>query len=163
MKNIFYICDIIKKKSMLTWVKRFFKRTYVQWQIKSRYKWLQDNRKMSEAESVCLSICRSMISHPDSKFLIAPLSMKRYIKNELLGVFVILDDRTVSITNHVYHYDVKISQRDWDRICSMYDGKTEKIRNEYEDEIMAQIQHSLRNIKDKIENLNKTSQDISNQ
>ncbi len=118
---------------------------------------------MSEAESVCLSICRSMISHPDSKFLIAPLSMKRYIKNELLGVFVILDDRTVSITNHVYHYDVKISQRDWDRICSMYDGKTEKIRNEYEDEIMTQIQHSLRNIKDKIENLNKTSQDISNQ
>jgi len=108
---------------------------------------------MSEAETLCLSICRSMISHTNSKFLIAPLSMVRYIKNEDLGLFVILDDKNISITNHVYHYDVRVSQRDWDRITTMYDGKTEKIRKEYEDEIMTQIKFSLKNIHDKIKNL----------
>jgi hypothetical protein len=147
---------------MFRGLKRLTKRFYVKWKLKSRYKWLQEERKNTEAESVCLSICRSLISHPTSKFLIAPISMKRYIKNEQLGLFIILEDRNISVTNHVYHYDVKLSERDWDRICTMYDSKTEKIREEYESEIMRQIQHSLRNIKDKIEKLNQTSQDISN-
>ena len=123
---------------------------------------MQQERSMTEAESVCLSICRSLISHPTSKFLIAPISMKRYIKNEELGLFIILEDRNISVTNHVYHYDVKLSERDWDRICTMYDSKTEKLRQEYENEIMQQIQHSLRNIKEKIEMLNKASQNIPN-
>lgn len=143
----------------MKFLKRLAKRLYVKWKLKSRYKWLQQDKvKMTEAESVCLSICRSMISHPDSKFLIAPISMKRYIKNENLGLFVILEDRNISITNHVYHYDVKISQRDWDRICGMYDMKTEKLREGYEEEIMQQIKHSLISIKDKIDHLNQISQ-----
>jgi hypothetical protein len=134
-------------------LRKLFRRLYVKWRLKSRYKWLKEDRPMSEAETLCLSICRSMISHTNSKFLIAPLSMVRYIKNEDLGLFVILDDKNISITNHVYHYDVRVSQRDWDRITTMYDGKTEKIRKEYEDEIMTQIKFSLKNIHDKIKNL----------
>lgn len=143
-------------------LKRIAKRLYVKWKLKSRYKWMQQERNSTEAETVCLSICRSLISHPTSKFLIAPISMKRYIKNEQLGLFIILEDRNISVTNHVYHYDVRLSERDWDRICTMYDSKTERIREEYESEIMEQIQHSLRNIKDKIDKLNQTSQDIPN-
>lgn len=138
-------------------IRKFFKQLYVKYSLKSKYKWLQTNDEKSETEKLCLSICRSMISHPNSKFLIAPLSMVRYIKNEELGLFVILDDKSISITNHVYHYDVRVSQRDWDRITTMYDGKTEKIRKEYEDEIMTQIKHSLKNIHDRIKNLNQSA------
>jgi len=139
---------------MFKWIRQKYKRWYVSWKLKTRYRWLSEQQKITEAEKVCLSICRNMISHQGSKFLIAPLSGKRYIKNDTLGLFIILDERTVSITNHVYHYDVRISERDWDRICTMYDSKTEKIRQEYESEIMKQIQHSLVNLHEKIRNLN---------
>lgn len=139
----------------MKFLKRLIKRLNVKWKLKTRYGWLQeDNVRMTETESVCLSICRSVISHPGSKFLIAPISMKRYIKNESLSLFIILENRNISITNHIYHYDVKLSQRNWDRICGMYDIKTEKIREGYEDEIMQQIKHSLVTIKDKIGRLN---------
>jgi len=134
-------------------LRKLFRRLYVKWRLKTKYKWLQNETKISETETLCLSICRSMISHANSKFLIAPLSMVRYIKNEDLGLFVILDERNISITNHVYHYDVRVCQRDWDRITTMYDGKTEKIRKEYEDEIMTQIKFSLKNIHDRIKSL----------
>jgi len=139
---------------MFKFIKKFYKRQYVKWRINAKYKWLGEQRKITDTERMCLSICRNMISHKDSKFLIAPLSRKRYIKNDHLGLFVILDERTISITNHVYHYDVRVSERDWDRICQMYDSKTEKIRLEYESEIMTQIQHSLTNLHEKIKNLN---------
>jgi hypothetical protein len=143
----------------MKFLKRLAKRLYVKFKLKTRYKWLQEDKlKMTEAEKVCLSICRSMISHTESKFLIAPISMKRYIKNDLLGLFIILEDRNISVTNHVYHYDVKLSQREWDRICNMYDLKTEKLRESYEEEIMQQIKHSLTKIKDKITHLNEISQ-----
>ena len=106
----------------------------------------------TEGEKTALTICRHLITHNNSKFLIAPLSGKRYIKNEELGLFLILDEKLVSITNHLYHYEINVNQRDWDRIVLMYDNKTERIRQQFEDEIMAQIQHSLIDIKNKVEN-----------
>jgi len=120
---------------------------YVAWILKVRYK----DTKTTQTESTSLSICRYLISNESSKFLIAPLSGKRYIKNEMLGLFIILDDKQISITNHLYHYEINVNQREWDRISLMYDNKTERIRQQFEDEIMAQIEHSLSDIKTKIE------------
>jgi len=119
----------------------------VAWILKVRYK----DTKTTQTESTSLSICRYLISNESSKFLIAPLSGKRYIKNEMLGLFIILDDKQISITNHLYHYEINVNQREWDRISLMYDNKTERIRQQFEDEIMAQIEHSLSDIKTKIE------------
>ncbi len=127
--------------------KRLFKRMYVAWILRVRYK----DTKTTQTESTSLSICRYLISNESSKFLIAPLSGKRYIKNEILGLFIILDDKQISITNHLYHYEINVNQREWDRISLMYDNKTERIRQQFEDEIMAQIEHSLTDIKTKIE------------
>jgi len=100
-----------------------------------------------------MSIARSLITHPESKFLLAPLSGKRYIKNAELELFCILDHGTISITNHVYHYDVVVGDRNWERLSNMYDGKVETIRQEYEDQIMSQIEHSLENIIKKVKSL----------
>jgi len=126
---------------------KLFRRIYVRWILKTRYKHVSIN----ETERTSLSICRYLISHESSKFLIAPLSGKRYVKNEMLGLFIILDDKQLSITNHLYHYEINVNNRDWDRITIMYDNKTERIRQQFEDEIMAQIQNSLSDIKNKIE------------
>lgn len=126
---------------------KLFRRIYVKWILKTRYKKVVIN----DTEKTSLSICRYLISHESSKFLIAPLSGKRYVKNEMLGLFIILDDKLLSITNHLYHYEINVNNRDWDRITIMYDNKTERIRQQFEDEIMAQIQNSLSDIKSKIE------------
>jgi len=134
-------------------MKRIFKRLYVKWSLLTKYKWLKaEEDNLTENEKSAISICRSLIRHNDSKFLIAPLSGKRYIKNSSLDLFVILDDRRVSLTNHVYHYDVRLLQRDWDRVVGMYDNKTEKIRLDLENQIKSQINYSLQTILDKVNN-----------
>lgn len=137
---------------MIKFIKRIGKRLYVKWLIWNRNTSSAGAIKVSETQKMSMSITRSLITHPDSKFLIAPLSGKRYIKNTEKGLFIILDKGTISLTNHVYHYDIVISDRNWERLIKMYDGKVETIRQEYEDQIMSQIEHSLHKIKDKITN-----------
>ena len=110
-----------------------------------------DRPILEDNERICASVCRKLINHPSSKFLIAPLSMKRYIKNSELELFIVLQDRQISITNHVYHYDVVISNRNWERVTTMYDNKTEKIRQEFENEMSSQIKHSLSTILSKLD------------
>lgn len=61
-----------------------------------------------------------------------------------------MDDRKITITNHIYHYDVILTQRDFDRMTHMYDNKTEQIRNDFENEMMSQIMVSLSTILHKI-------------
>jgi hypothetical protein len=135
-------------------MKKLLKRWFKRLSVKSK-RWFKNNplnpkRELTKNETICLSICRKLISHPDSKFLIAPVSHKRYIKNENLGLFVVLDDTQVSITNHVYHYDVNLTFDEWDKLRKIYDAKTEKIRQDYESEIRSQIVHSLSTILEKV-------------
>lgn len=136
---------------MKNFFSRLIKRLKFKYVLYSRYK-ISNNysENISETAKLSLIICRTLIRNEKSKFLIAPLSGKRYIKNEDLGLFIILDDKHISITNHIYHYDVVFQQREWDRIVNMYDNKTEKIRQQFEDEIMSQINCSLTLIKNKV-------------
>jgi hypothetical protein len=138
---------------MIESIRRYFKRLYVKYLLWAKYHKLGTEGTKTpnnNNERLCKSICYKLINLYDSKFLIAPISGKRYIKNSRLELFVILDDRRISITNHVYHYDVLLDERDWDRISTMYDNKTEKIRQEFEDEMKSQINNSLHNILDKM-------------
>ena len=128
-------------------IKSFFKRKYVKYLINVRYsKMVKDETQPNPNDRLCKTICYKLINHKDSKFLIAPISGKRYIKNSRLELFVILDDKRISITNHVYHYDVVFTDRDFDRIIRMYDNKTETIRQEFENDMKSQIQSSLSTI-----------------
>jgi len=136
-------------KRLSKFLKRTAKRTYVKWTIWNRTN-SAEKVKISETQKMCLSICRTLITHKDSKFLIAPISGKRYIKNTALSLFVIFDGHTVSMTNHVYHYEVEIDDRNWQRITHMFDDKVETIRREYENEIMSQIENSLHKLQEKV-------------
>lgn len=132
------------------YINRMSKRLYVKWIQWNREGKTKEQKKVSETEKICVSICRNLISNSNSKFLLAPVSGKRYIKNSDLELFVILDDRHISITNHIYHYDVSIQDRNWFRLINMYDLKVESIRIEYENEIMSQIENSLSKIQQKV-------------
>lgn len=138
---------------MEKFIKRITKRIYVKWLIWNRNSISKEDKKISDTQKMCMSIARSLITHPESKFLTAPISGKRYIKNAELDLFCILDHGTISITNHVYHYDVNVNDRNWERLSKMYDGKVETIRQEYEDQIMSQIEHSLENIIKKVKSI----------
>ncbi len=105
---------------------------------------------VDENEIKSSAICRRLISHPDSTFLIAPLSHKRYIRNEPLGMFIVLSNKRINITNHVYNYDVNLSDVVADKLNDMFDNKVESQRLLFESEIKSQIKHSLTTILGKL-------------
>lgn len=131
--------QIIKTK-----IKRLIAKILIYINKKSNPKTIDENSK------ICLNICRKLIKDKNSKFLIAPISGKKYIKNSELGLFVIMDGGKISITNHVYHYDIYLDMKEWEKISKIYDARTESDRQVYENEIHSQIEFSLQSILDKV-------------
>jgi hypothetical protein len=132
-------------------IKRMIKRFCVRYKIWYRNNFLFYTVKAERNESVACSLCRNLIIHNDSEFLIAPLSLKKYIKNDILGIFIILYNQKLSITNHIFHYDIDISVKNFNKLCKQYDNKVEKKREEYETSVKSQITHSLSSILDKLD------------
>ena len=115
--------------------------------------------EMTSYEKTCFMICLKVIKHPTTKFMIAPMSNKRYIENKELDIFITMDSNRVDLTNHVYHYSVKLNNRDWERVTQIFDLETEKRRLNYEDIVNSQIKNSLHNVLERISNLNNNSID----
>jgi hypothetical protein len=108
----------------------------------------------NEEELFCVEICKKLIPSQESKLTNAPLSHKRYIKNDEKDMFVVIYDRSISLINHIYSYNVFIeNDKLYGEILQMFDNELEKRRLELENEIKSNIKHSLRSI------LNKVSQD----
>jgi hypothetical protein len=140
---------------MKTRVKRFFSRLKLKMYIwsKSPSRVVQTFQEESLSyEKTCFKICLKVINHKDTEFMIAPLSEKKYLKNEDMGIFITFANRRVEITNHVYNYNVKLNPRDWQRLVFIFDNETEKRRINYENEVNSQITNSLHNVLEKISN-----------
>ena len=140
-----------------SWVKRFFKRQYVKFQIGIRKSRLGEIEEEKEYQRTCLAICRKLITQKDTQFLLAPISGKRYITNNRLQIFIVLQDRHINIINHIYNYSVFVGIRDWERLMFVYDNECERRRIEYEDQIKSQIDHSLHKILDSLLSQNSPS------
>lgn len=109
----------------------------------------QNNQKtIYEAE--CISICKKLINKDDSILLTTPISNKKYIRNEENDIFVILDSNNVQVINHIYSYNVLLSDKSWDFLTSYFNNEVERRRIEFEREITSNIQHSLKNILTKL-------------
>ena len=61
-------------------------------------------------------------------------------------MFITLDYGRVEITNHVFNYNVKLLNRDWERLVYIYDTETEKRRNDMEKEVNSNIKNSLEHV-----------------
>lgn len=129
---------------------KFYKRFRVFLEKLNRRSAMKTYEELELHEKTAFKICVKLISHEDSVFTIAPITNKRYILNETLNLFIIIDYGKVEITNHVFHYDVKLSSRDFERILYLYDTETEKRRTNTEKEIKTNIKHTLDNIYKKI-------------
>ena len=126
-------------------VKRWIQKSYIQFHRKfldldgidkSRY----------EHEGEALQICKKLIKNEESILLMAPISGKRFVKNEKMGIYVIMEGRNVKVINHIYSYNVVLGEKAWNKLISFYDDEIEKRRIEFEKEITANIKHSLKNI-----------------
>ena len=138
---------------MMRCIKRFLKRRYVKLQLSIRRTHvIKTYQEESGHEQKAKAIFRKLIKSETSKFTIAPLSEKRYIVNKKLGVFIILDDTKLEITNHVYHYELKLPYADALKLRKLFNDRLEKDTQEYESEIRANIQSSLNVLLDKIQN-----------
>ena len=132
---------------------RFFKRLKLKLHLwtkrSSMMKTYQE--EIASYEKTCFKICLKLISSPDSDFMIAPMSNKRYIRNDRFQMFITMDFGRIEITNHVFNYNVKLSGRDWERLTYIFDTETEKRRLETEQEVSSQIKNSLQHVLEKLE------------
>jgi hypothetical protein len=132
-------------------MKKFFSRIFKR--LKHRIFLLFSGRSIKKLEDdiatyekTCFKICLKLISHRDSEFMIAPMSGKRYIRNNELSMFITMDFGRVEITNHVFNYNVKLLNRDWERLVYIFDTETEKRRLEMEKEVSSNIKNSLEHV-----------------
>ena len=134
---------------------RFFKRLKMKFFLWSQRSKIIPTYKedVSSYEKTCFKICLKIINHKSTDFMIAPLSDKKYLKNDELDIFITFSDRRVDITNHVYHYNVKLSDRDWTRLNFIFDKETDKRRIDMETQVNSQIKNSLTDVLEKISNL----------
>lgn len=112
-----------------------------------------DNRPpVTQEEQYSVDICIRLIKLQSSKLTYAPISHKRFIKNDDLDMFIVIDSNTVNLINHVYSYSVYIENSDlYLSILRSFDEVLEDRRQELENEIRSNIQHSLKNILQKID------------
>jgi hypothetical protein len=98
----------------------------------------------------CTAICRKLIHNPDSELLIAPISRKKYIKNEQFGIFITMEDGEITITNHTYSYFIKLPDLDWTKLKDFFKKEMEERALQMEKDLDVQIKHSLETIYSKI-------------
>ena len=104
----------------------------------------------SQHEKECVDICRKLIPLKETKLLITPLSPKKYIRNDELDIYVIIEGRHVDIINHVYSYSLVLEGKGLEVIMDMFNKELESRRQKFEDEITSNIKHSLKTISNNI-------------
>ena len=107
--------------------------------------------QITDEERFARQICEKMIIHPDSKLNFSPLTSKRIIKNETLNMYIVMENYTVHVINHVYSYSVYFQDSSaFKGLIDSFDQIMEKRREVLETEIRSNIQHSLKKILDKL-------------
>jgi hypothetical protein len=119
------------------------------------YLYLQDKfdpkPPITEEEKFCLKIVKKLIENESSVLTLAPLSQKRFIKNDELRMFIMIENRVINIINHIYSYTLVIEDIDaYKEIISEFDNKLDTIRISLETEFRMNIQNSLKNILESI-------------
>jgi hypothetical protein len=102
-------------------------------------------------EKSCVEICEKLILSPKSNLTFAPKSFKRFIKNDEHSMFIVIENRVINIINHVYSYSVYVENTEiYSDLLEKFDESLEIRRNNLENEIRNNIQHSLKNILEKV-------------
>ena len=137
---------------MIKYIKRKLKRRAVRKKLLELKNLIDvvDPGKLADIDD-CKFIFRNVLRHSNSIYEIAPLSSHRIIENKKLGVFIILDDKKITIINHVCYYsNIPLTDRDWKKMTNMYDNKVQINRMQRIEQMKSQVEHSLSKLKNKI-------------
>jgi hypothetical protein len=108
--------------------------------------------EITDEENYAYDICKKLIGNSDSELSYSPLTDKRIIKNELYNMYIVMEANTINIINHVYSYTVYLQNNSkYNELCQKFDNILEEKRKMLESEIRSNIQHSLKNILEKID------------
>jgi hypothetical protein len=115
------------------------------------YLYLQDKfdpkPPITDEEKFCLEITKKLIFKENSILTLAPLSQKRFIKNDELQMFIMIENRVINIINHIYSYTLVIEDFDaYQEVINQFDDKLDSIRISLETEFRTNVQSSLKNI-----------------
>jgi hypothetical protein len=136
----------MKENKVVGYIPKLLFRVYLN--LKEKF---DPNPPPKEEEIFCVEICEKLIENTNSKLTIAPISNKRFIKNDEKDMFIVIHNRQISIINHVYSYNVFIeSDSLYNKIVNGFDKVVEEKRQELENEIKNNIKHSLKNILTKV-------------
>lgn len=136
----------MEKKNIVGYIPRLLFKFYLR--LKERF---DPTPPPKEEEIFCVEICKKLIPRNTSKLTIAPLSNKKYIKSDEQDMFIVIHERTISLINHVYSYNVFIeSDKLYNEVINIFDKELEDRRLVLEDEIRSNIKHSLKSILDKV-------------
>lgn len=130
-------------KQIIHKLKRLIQKQYIKFYRSS-------TPKITTYEKDCVSICKKLIEKNETVLLLTPISNKRYIKNEEDQIFVILENYSVKIINHVYSYTVILGDNSWNSVVTLFDSEVESRRNKFEKEITSNIKYSIKKILEKI-------------
>jgi hypothetical protein len=122
--------------------KRFLQRIAIDMTRKLDYHAIDKSAHSKE----CFSICQKLISNPESELIVSPLTSKRYIKNDVSNIFVIIQGRTVQIINHIYSYSIHLDEKTYEKVMITFNNEQEKRCIKLESEVDVNIKHSLKNI-----------------
>jgi hypothetical protein len=100
----------------------------------------------TEYDRESYAICNKLMHDSESILLMSPISGKRYIKNDKMQIFVILERSMITIVNHQYSYNIEVWGKPMHRIERLFDVEVEKRRQAMENEIRSNVKHSLSNI-----------------
>lgn len=107
---------------------------------------------MTEAEREAGGIFRKLISDQETDLLTSPTTGKYYIKCEKRSMLLVLGDGELSIINHVYGYNVHLSQRVEQLFRDQFLDEVERRRDNMESEFRTSVRHSLKEIYKNLEN-----------
>lgn len=107
---------------------------------------------VTEEEIFAADICEKLIINPSSELTYSPISHKRIIKNEQKNMYVVMESYTIHLINHVYSYSVYLQDTSkFTELTQKFDKILEDKRQVLESEIRKNIQHSLKNILEKLD------------
>jgi hypothetical protein len=137
---------------MIKYIKIKLKRRSVKRQVlKMREMYDFNDPGMLADINTCKFICRTAIKHIGTIFELTPISDERIIENKKLGVFIILDNKKITVINHVCYYsNIPMSDRDWKKLTSMFDNKVQEIRKKKIHQMKTQVENSLEKLKNKM-------------
>jgi hypothetical protein len=103
--------------------------------------------EVTDEERYAIQIAKKLIKLPNTHLYIAPISNKKYIKNDEKQMFIVIEGPNLTLINHVYSYSVFIENSQlFSDLMDTFNITMENKRLELESEIKNNIQHSLKNI-----------------